>query len=105
MTSVLFQPDDPLATVVTLFGVSLGLAVARTHGSLVRFYESWSTSGLEMSKHRGYGQSACRLYGTRKHWHQTMLSRTAAAARSRIECARTFAMFTSQASFRHQSSL
>ena len=55
--------NDPLYPAMTLFGLSVAFVVARTHQSLVEYYKWFSSSGLEIAKHRGYGQSACRLYG------------------------------------------
>ena len=50
--------------VVLLFSLTLGLAVARTLPQLVSFYAWFKDSGLEMAQHRGYGQLACKLYGS-----------------------------------------
>ena len=38
-------------------------SVARTLPALVRFYADFSTSGLALADHRGYGQSACKAFG------------------------------------------
>ncbi len=61
------QPEDPLMPVVALSGLILGVAVARTHNDLVAFYKWFRSSGFEMAKYRGYGQSACKLWGTHAH--------------------------------------
>ena len=53
----------PIDAVVTVFGLILGLAVARTLPQLVSFYAWFSRSGLEIAKHRGYGQSGCKMFG------------------------------------------
>ena len=50
-------------SVQSLFGLIAGVAVARTLPALVRYYAWFRRSGLEISKHRGYGQSACKLWG------------------------------------------
>merc|ERR1719502_1538267 len=50
-------------TVVSVFALSLLLALARTHTDLVQFYAWFKTSGLAMAEHRGYGQSACKMFG------------------------------------------
>ena len=49
--------------VILCFSVLVGLAVARTLPALVRFYADFSTSGLALAEHRGYGQSACKAFG------------------------------------------
>ena len=49
--------------VILCFSVLVGLAVARTLPALVRFYADFSTSGLALADHRGYGQSACKAFG------------------------------------------
>ena len=49
--------------VLICFSVLVGLAVARTLPALVRFYADFSTSGLALADHRGYGQSACKAFG------------------------------------------
>jgi len=49
--------------VLLCFSVLVGLAVARTLPALVRFYADFSTSGLALADHRGYGQSACKAFG------------------------------------------
>ena len=53
----------PIDAVVTVFGLILGLAVARTLPQLVSFYAWFSRSGLEIAKHRGYGQTGCKMFG------------------------------------------
>ena len=56
---------EPLGAVLAVFSLSLSVAVARTLPALVRFYDDFVRSGLAMSEHRGYGQSACKAYGKR----------------------------------------
>lgn len=46
-----------------LFCGLLALSLARTLPALVRFYAWFKDCGLELAKHRGYGQTGCRLYG------------------------------------------
>ena len=53
----------PIDAVVAVFGLILGLAVARTLPQLVSFYSWFSQSGLKIAEHRGYGQSACKFFG------------------------------------------
>lgn len=54
---------SPMDNVLMVFGALLALALVRTLPDLVKFYAEFSASGLEMAKHRGYGQSACKFYG------------------------------------------
>ena len=56
-------PMPPIDAIVAIFGLVLGLAVVRTLPQLVSFYAWFSRSGLKIAEHRGYGQSACKLYG------------------------------------------
>eukprot|EP00746_Dinoflagellata_sp_MGD_P004097 gnl/MRDRNA2_/MRDRNA2_107926_c0_seq1.p1 gnl/MRDRNA2_/MRDRNA2_107926_c0~~gnl/MRDRNA2_/MRDRNA2_107926_c0_seq1.p1 ORF type:complete len:695 (+),score=109.69 gnl/MRDRNA2_/MRDRNA2_107926_c0_seq1:111-2195(+) len=50
-------------TVQGLFCAGLFVSVLRTYRPLVRFYEWFYNSGLEISRHRGYGQTGCKAYG------------------------------------------
>ena len=52
-----------LEPALLLFSLILGAAVARTMVPLVAFYSRFTQSQLELAKHRGYGQSACKFYG------------------------------------------
>jgi len=62
-TGVLPHSPAPIDMVVTVFGLILGLAVARTLPQLVSFYSWFSRSGLKIAEHRGYGQTACKMFG------------------------------------------
>ena len=53
----------PIDNVVAVFGLILGIAVARTLPQLVSFYSWFSRSGLKIAEHRGYGQTACKMFG------------------------------------------
>lgn len=53
----------PLTPVLLVFSSMLGIAVLRTLPALVSFYSEFKSSGLELEKHRGYGQSACKAFG------------------------------------------
>lgn len=53
----------PLGAVLVVFAATLGLALVRTLPALVTFYAWFRRSGLGLTEHRGYGQSACSLYG------------------------------------------
>ena len=79
---------EPLGAVLAVFSISLGVTVARTLPALIRFYDEFMRSGLAMSKHRGYGQSACKAYGERQalaqHLHSTMRAATEAYARAAL---------------------
>jgi len=46
-----------------LFCATLSVSLLRTWPALVRFYAWFAASGLEISKHRGWGQTASRFYG------------------------------------------
>lgn len=46
-----------------LFCCTLAFSVARTLPALVRFYEWFVSSDLEIAKHRGYGQTGSKAYG------------------------------------------
>jgi hypothetical protein len=48
---------------VSLLCVSTAVAVARTLSAHAAFYSWFSSCGLEISRHRGYGQSACKGFG------------------------------------------
>ena len=47
----------------TLFCCVVLIAVVRTLPALVRFYAWFKDCGLQISEHRGYGQSACKAFG------------------------------------------
>ena len=55
--------DSPLLPVTRLFCASLGFTVARTLPAATSFYSWFTKSGLKMAEHRGYGQSACKMFG------------------------------------------
>ena len=55
--------DRPMDGVLLGFCLSLALAVARTHAPLLTFYSWFNSCGLQISNHRGYGQSACKAFG------------------------------------------
>jgi len=46
-----------------LFCATLAFSVLRTLPALVRYYAWFASSGLDIAKYRGYGQTACRFYG------------------------------------------
>ena len=55
--------ESPLLPVTRLFCASLGFTVARTLPAATSFYSWFTKSGLKMAEHRGYGQSACKMFG------------------------------------------
>ena len=57
--------------VLTLFCLGTALAAFRTLPSLVSFYAWFKDCGLEISRHRGFGQSACPAFGI---WRPPKLS-------------------------------
>lgn len=59
----LWSPFCTLDSFQIYFCGTLFLSFARTYGSLTRFYEWFSGSGLAMADHRGWGQTACKFYG------------------------------------------
>jgi len=58
-------PDElsPVRRTQILFCGLIGLNILRTLPDQRQFYRWFSTAGLEISKHRGFGQSACRAFG------------------------------------------
>ena len=66
MNSFTSDMVHPMDGVVLCFCLSLALAVARTHMQLVNFYAWFKDCGLEISKSRGYGQTACKAFGARQ---------------------------------------
>lgn len=57
--------------VQVLFCVTTAVAAARTMPALVRYYEWFHTCGLEIARHRGFGQTASKAYGL---WRAPKLS-------------------------------
>lgn len=52
-----------LDAVQAFFCVGVFISVLRTYRPLVKFYQWFVSSGFEFSRHRGYGQTACKAYG------------------------------------------
>eukprot|EP01047_Picozoa_sp_COSAG01_P009688 COSAG01_NODE_401_length_17529_cov_47.865806_4_plen_112_part_00 len=61
--TMLLNGTRPMDNVLLGFCLTLAFAVARTHAPNVRFYAWFKDCGLEISKHRGYGQTACKAFG------------------------------------------
>ena len=55
--------SSPLMPTLLVFSSLLAVAVVRTMPALVSFYADFRSSGFDLAEHRGYGQSACKLYG------------------------------------------
>merc|ERR1711907_453910 len=53
----------PMRKTIIAFSLLIAFGFARTLPACRRFYQWFSTCGLELSKHRGFGQSACKAYG------------------------------------------
>ena len=60
---MLVDGTRPMDNVLLGFCLTLAFAVARTHAPNVRFYAWFKDCGLEISKHRGFGQTACKAFG------------------------------------------
>lgn len=53
----------PMRKTIIIFCLFMAVGFGRTLPAMVRFYKWFVHSGLEICRHRGFGQSACKAYG------------------------------------------